>query len=206
MDADMSMTRWPKKAKMKFSRLACLAIPSATLMWSFAACPAIACITFEPPNLEDVKFADVVLIARFDKYRIVRDEAFRKEMLASPYLTSDEREIYKDPKEQLISDYALLDLQVERVLKGDVPARLSVTWDNSTFGEPDEMPIGSFLIALRREDSPSPPLRGPSATILPTPAGSEFTVLQAPCSGAFIFDAAGREAATIQRMLSKKHK
>lgn len=39
---------------------------------------------FVPSKLGDVKYADVVVIGRIDNYRIIRDEAFRKRMLASP--------------------------------------------------------------------------------------------------------------------------
>ena len=36
---------------------------------------------------------------------------------------------------------------------------MGVTWDNSTFGEPQSMPSGQYMIALRRLTSPLPPLR-----------------------------------------------
>ena len=77
--------------------------------------------------------------------------------------------MYEDPQESLLPDYARFDVQVKEVLVGRAPNRLSVTWDNSTFGEPEQMAAGPYLIALRRPGSASPPLRGPSATIFPTP-------------------------------------
>ena len=156
---------------------------------------------FVSPTLEDVRYADVVVIGRIDDYRIIRDEAFRKRMLASPNLSIDMRKVYEDPKQGLLPDYARFNVQVEQVLFGKAPVRLSVTWDNSTFGEPDRMGPGRYLIALRRPGTASPPLRGPSATIFPSPDPNALTLLQAPCSSAFIYDAESQEARTIQAIL-----
>lgn len=156
---------------------------------------------FVPPRLEDVAYANVVLIGRVENYRIIRDEAFRKRMLASPSLTAEMRKFYSDPKRGLMSDYARFDVKVEKVLVGKASGVLSVTWDNSTFGEPDQLMPGRYLIALRRTDSAAPPLRGPSATILPSPDPKSLTLLQAACSSAFIYPAQSEEARKIQAIL-----
>lgn len=164
---------------------------------------AQACRMFVPPTFEDVSYADVVVIGRVNNYQIIRDEAFRRRMLALPSLSAEMRKTYGDPKQSLLSDYARFDIQIDQVLVGEVPSdRLSVTWDNSTFGEPDHMASGHYLIALRRPGSNSPPLRGPSATILPSPAPDALTLLQAPCSSAFIYDTESEEAQTIRRILN----
>ena len=173
----------------------------------FATCAvslgsAHACIVFVPPRFEDVTYADVVLIGRIDNYRIIRDEAFRKRMLASPNLPDKERKFYSDPKTGLMSDYARFDMKVEKMMVGKAKGTLSITWDNSTFSEPDAMKPGRYLVALRRAGSATPALRGPSATILASPDPKSLTLLQAPCSSAFIYPAESDEARTIQRILS----
>jgi hypothetical protein len=161
---------------------------------------------FVSPRLEDVSYADVVVIGRIVDYRIVRDEAFRERMLALPNLPTDMRKIYQDPKQGLLSDYARFNIQIERALVGRAPARLSVTWDNSTSGEPDRMEPGRYLIALRRPDSASPPLRGPSATISPSPDPNALTLLQAPCSRAFLYEADSEQAHAIQAILHARRR
>lgn len=75
----------------------------------------------------DVNYADVVVVGRIANYRIVRDEAFRRRMLASPRLSADMRRIYEDPRQSLMSDYARFDIFVDEVLVGRTPRRLSVT-------------------------------------------------------------------------------
>jgi len=127
-------------------------------------------------------------------------------MRASPNLSAQMRKMYEDPKQGFISDYARFDIQVEQVLIGQARRKLSVTWDNSTFAEPNQMTSGRYLIALRRPSSASPPLRGPSATILASPDPNALTLLQAPCSRAFIYDAESEEARTLQTILHAQQK
>lgn len=178
----------------------CAAITSVGLAFSE---PALACRMFSPIVLEDVQYADVVLVGRISDYRIVRDEAFRQRMLSSPNLSSSDRERFEGP-EPLLSDYARFQIEVEQVLVGHAENRLSVTWDNSTFGEPEDMPSGPFLIALRLPSSTSPPLRGPSATLFPNVEPGLFTLLQAPCSSPFLFEAGSDEAARVRQILASR--
>lgn len=167
---------------------------------------AQACRMSVPPTFEDIGYADVVVIGRIANYRIVRDEAFRKKMLAVPGLSPEMRKIYEDPKQRLLSDYARFDIQVDEVLVGQVQGDLSVTWDNSTFGEPDQLAPGRYLIAMRRASSAVPPLRGPSATVIPDPDPRALTLLQAPCSAAFIYEAESEEARTIRGILDARRR
>lgn len=180
----------------------------ATAIAAAAALPdcAHACRMSTYTKLEDVTYADVVVIGRIDNYRIIRDEAFRKRMLALPGLSADMRKKYEDPNLGLLHDYARFTIKVEEVLVGRVRGRLLATWDNSTFGEPDRMAPGRYLIALRRPSSNSPPLRGPSATIMPSPDPNALTLLQAPCSGAFIYGAESEQANTIRGILRTRRK
>lgn len=174
---------------------------AVTALATFFPAASQACIGHVDPTLEDVRFADVVVVGRVSNYRIVRDEASRQRMLARPHLTEDLRRIYEDPRESLLSDYARFDVQVDEVLIGRAPDRLTVTWDNSTFGEPSQMAAGPYLIAVRRPGSASLPLRGPSATIGPSPDLNTLTLLQAPCSRAFIYEIGSEQAQTIRELL-----
>ena len=119
----------------------------------------LACRVRAEIVLNDVSQADAVLVGRIINYRIIRDEAFRQRMLSSPDPSPALREIYKGGG-ALLSDYARFDIEVAEVLAVTVPSLLSVTWDNSTFGESEHMSAGPFHIALRDPSSAAPPLRG----------------------------------------------
>lgn len=112
------------------------------------------------------------------------------------------RRIYEDPRRGLLPDYARFEVQVEKVFFGRAPRTVSVTWDNSTFGEPDQLASGPYLIALRRPGS----VRGPSGTVLPGPVREALTLLQAPCSRAFIYEVASEEARGVRRLLDARSK
>jgi len=104
------------------------------------------------------------------------------------------------------TDFARFDIDVDEVLIGKAPKTLLVTWDNSTFSEPEEMQSGPFLIGLRNATSQLPPLRGPSAAVFPDPDPTVLTVLQAPCSSAFIIDVGTNEANAIRDFLKAQQK
>lgn len=103
---------------------------------------------------------------------------------------------------EIVPNYARFNVLVDEVLVGQPPHVISVTWGNSTFGLPKKMKEGPYLIGLRAPDSESPPLRGPSATVLPSQEPESLTVLQASCAPAFIFDASSAEAKEIREKLS----
>lgn len=158
---------------------------------------ADACRISKPPKFDQVGDADVVLIGRLENYRIIRDQAFRKEMLASPQLSAEARRFYEYPKQGLLPDYARFDVQVEQVLAGHVSSRVSVVWNNSMFPEPDSMPAGSYLIALRRSNLSDSFPSDSSAKGSASADDDALTVLQAPCSPAFIYGAESGEAKAI---------
>jgi hypothetical protein len=167
------------------------------------AMPTQACVVSVQTNLNDIRFADVVVIGRIANYRIVQDEGFRwrRQQLARRDLPPDLRRRFRRQR-SFLSDYARFNIMVDQVLVGRADRALAATWDNSTFSEPAMMPRGSYLIALRRPISPAPPLRGPSATVLPTPRDG-LTLLQAPCASAFIFPIDSEEARTVRSLLGR---
>lgn len=169
-----------------------------------AAKPASACFMVAERKLDDVKYASVVVIGRIVDYEIVLDQAVRKERKEMLERSADKSTEYwrlMSEQKDFLSDYARFKVLVDEVLVGQPPRVISVTWDNSTFGEPEKMKAGHYLIGLREPDAKSPPLRGPSATILSSPEPKSLTVLQAPCAPAFILEATSAEAKTIRKML-----
>ncbi|HKO89444.1 MAG TPA: hypothetical protein VJU83_13125 [Burkholderiales bacterium] len=174
-----------------------------------AAKPASACMMMAELRLEDIKFASVVVVGRITNYEIVRDMEFRKRYKEGLERSKDKTsEHWKteyaratSETERFLSDYARFNVLVDEVLAGQPPKVITVTWNNSTFGEPQQMAEGPFLIALRDPRSESPPLRGPSATIV-QPQERALTVLQAPCAGAFIFHAHSADARKAREILS----
>ena len=150
-----------------------------------------ACIVYADIDYQAIFQADLVVIGQVSNYRILRP---------------------KDDKGRIIAEYAQFDIRTREVVKAanaDSPQSgdlIPVTWDNSTFSEPDAMyslpqSVG-FLIALRHPSSDVPPLRGPSAFIAPTPDPELFTVLQAPCSQAFIFRMDSLTAIALRQWLT----
>jgi hypothetical protein len=179
--------------------------------------PAQACMVDAPIDLEDVQYADVVVVGRISNYAIVPDLEARRDrqrMLAEVRdLPADVRrelgmdlEWEQDLQRQtgFMTDYARFDIIVEEVLAGTAGRSHTVSWDNSTFGEPESMPPGPFLIALRDPRSSLPPLRGPSATITPNREPGSLTVLQAPCADAFIFERASEQATAVRSILERR--
>lgn len=125
---------------------------------------ANACIDIAPFVMEDMRQADVVFIGKPVAYeRISPDEP------------------------DTLSDYGLLTVRVEQVLKGSASGDVVLYWWNSSFGVPETFETSDrVLIAAINSSSNGPPLRGPSATVLPTRRPDLLQILQAPCSQPFI--------------------
>jgi len=171
-----------------------------------AAGPVHACMSDAPLDLRDVRFADTVVVGRIANYRIVPDPVFRREhreWLAEYNKKYPENQVEFDETERFMSDYARFDVLIDEVLLGEAGASIVVTWDNSTFEEPESMSPGPYLIALRRPGAAAPPLRGISATILPDPEPGALAVLQAPCSDAFIFEKTSDRADRLRKIIAR---
>lgn len=177
------------------------AFATLLLATTFVVSPAYACIAFVPVELADIEYANVVVIGRIDNYKLILDPVIRQKHANSNTLSPETLESYKN-KPGFISDYATFDVLVDEVLMGQATQTLAVTWDASTFSEAETMPPGPFLIALRDPSSRLPPLRG-TGTIFPNPEPGSLTILQAPCSGPFIFEAESDEANAIRQMLKR---
>lgn len=181
-----------------------------SLIIILVAQPASACMMMAGLRLSDIEYASVVVVGKITKYEIVRDMEFRRRykegLERSPDKTSEywKREYARatSETERFLNDYARFDVLVDDVLVGQASKVITVTWNNSTFGEPEKMKDGSYLIGLREPSSKSPPVRGPSATVLPAKEPESLIVLQAPCASAFIFEATSSEAQAVRNFLA----
>ena len=134
-----------------------------------AATPAQACRMDRPIDLQDVRMAEIVVVGRISNYRIVRSG--------------------RPPR--AMASYARFDIQVEEVLLGTAPRRMTVSWYNSTFALPDQLATGPLLFALRR-------------TTEQVGSRPPVTVLQRPCSSPFMFEARSTQARQLRRLLTTR--
>lgn len=141
--------------------------------------PANACLDIAPFVMEDMRQADVVFIGKPVAYeRISPDEP------------------------DTLSDYGLLTVHAEQVLKGSASGDVVLYWWNSTFAVPETFETSDrVLIAAINSSSNGPPLRGASATVLPTQRPDLLQILQAPCSGPFILPASPEHDPLFQALL-----
>ncbi|WP_113771966.1 hypothetical protein [Kiloniella litopenaei] len=190
--------------KNNIKRLVLLCLSSYVI---YLSSPVNACIISARMVMEDVKYAEAVVVGKVINYEIVKDKNFRKLTIAAlekqTGLSEKERAEKRSTIEQrsFITDYARFDIDVREVLLGNVSDTITVTWNNSTFGEPDNLSDFLYLIALSNPVDTHPPLRGPSATIPPSVEPNLMTVLQAPCSSAFIFENSSQNATKIRQII-----
>ncbi|KZK75881.1 hypothetical protein PsAD13_05319 [Pseudovibrio sp. Ad13] len=180
-----------------FSSNIAATVIAATLLF---AGNAKACLLAAKTNLDDVSFADLVVIGEITDYEIVKDQEIREQRRKQIERCPELKEFYGKQK-SFITDYARFTVKVGKVLQGEASDKIEVAWNNSTFGEPDSMSRGPFLIALRKAGGKLPPLRGPSATVFPDPNPKLWNVLQARCAPPFIFKTSSASAKSIIQKL-----
>lgn len=168
-----------------------------TLAMILAGMPADACIVISPVKLTDVKYADSVVIGKISKFKIIRDQKFRDRMLATPGLSKEERDLYRDGS-TLMSDYATFDLNVDEVLAGTASAKVRIKWRNESFGIPDRMKPGPYLVALAY-------LGSKKRTGFWGFSSDSIAMLQGPCSSPFLFETGSKDAKIVAGILAKSN-
>ncbi len=153
-------------------RISWLVAGFALLFWGVGGA-AKGCLMDHPLDLDDIKYADVVMIGTIKDYRLVLDRPF-----------------------------ARFEFVPDNVLKGEVGREVAVAWANSTFVLPKTMPSGAYLIALKGAHPQLPPMPRSSPAFLPNPEPALFTVLQAPCASAFMFEVGSKEAELVKQKLA----
>ncbi len=153
----------------------------AMVFIGLAAMPdtALACIDIAPFEISDISSADLVVAGELAAYAKVSHGGRRG-----------------------LSDYAILTVRVQSTLKGEAPRMVQLTWDNSTFSEPEMMVLGEkVIVAAVRPGGAGLPLRGPSATVLSAPRPDKMQVLQAPCAPAFILPYSAQSEKNLRAIL-----
>lgn len=146
---------------------------------AFSAPSAIACIDIAPFEIEDIRQADAIFSGRLVRYERV-----------SP------------GRPNSLTDYALLTVHVDRVIKGNVPKEVQLYWWNSTFGVPKEKRVdSSLLIAAVSAGRRMLPLRGGSASVFPTRRADLLQLMQAPCSMPFLLDDTEQNTIAVRDIL-----
>jgi hypothetical protein len=150
------------------------------VLLAIGASSAQACITFAPFKIEDIKHADEVFSGKLLRYERVSGDGPGS-----------------------LSDYGLLTVRVQTVLKGKASGDVQLYWWNSTYGVPDRMERGEpILVAAVHAGGPSLPLRGGSATFRPTQRPDILQILQAPCSSPFFLDSSPANITVVRTTLS----
>ncbi|MFC7378858.1 hypothetical protein [Brevundimonas sp. GCM10030266] len=155
--------------------LACVAAPMT----------AQACVVHTPLQVEHIRYADTVVIGEVSGYRRTLSDSHRRWIRE---MTARDPEIGRNMPRV---DGAYFDVTVERVAAGEAPRRFRVEWDAATYGYPDEMPDGRYLIGLRELNHISM-------------SGARFMVLRRGCSGAFMFESGDRMSLAVLRVLAGK--
>ena len=138
----------------------------------FQAAPAFACFSPAAMDFRDIFMADIVVQGFVEKMDIVQSGR---------------------------AYYGRFKINVIKAILGTPPSVLTVTWQNSTFELPKIL-NGSYVIALRHARSSQPPLRSGSGVVWETPEPEHPTVLQAPCSQPFIFEARSEQARAVTQV------
>lgn len=144
--------------------------------------PALACSISAQRDPYDILLADIVVVGRVVNYEVVSGLRFRQRHGVGPSFKTA---------------FARFDIVVEEVLYGAAPARLTVTWANSTFGLRREYEPGPYLIALSTAEGRSKWLDNFGLAPMPgMPA-----VLQADCAAPFILRSSRVKAYRVRQIL-----
>jgi hypothetical protein len=150
---------------------------------TFGAESVAACALVSTLNLDDVQYADIVVLGQISNYRVHLEQF---DGSSTP------------------SRIGLFDVRVLQTLKGEVPDGMLVALDDRGQGLSPKLTEGVHLIAMRVAKSGSP--RAPSSAwgeLIPlSEAVSKFSVMNEPCEPAFILDARSTEAFAVVRSLN----
>jgi hypothetical protein len=135
------------------------------------ATPAYACEMHEPLDINDIKNADVVAIGRIENYELVRFQRYPN------------------------AEYARFEVYIDKLIKGQPPRKVAVTWSNSTFGIPESRQSGPFLIALTNPTPSNVSIFGPAER-------DSFSVVQGVCSSPFMLNPSAEVVSLVRRVFN----
>jgi hypothetical protein len=155
---------------------------------------AFACSMVAPRILEDVLYADIVVIGQIkSSARILPREHYVYCKLNKVFNAK------KCAEKNYMTDYYRITISVGEVIIG-LPARTLVF---TSAYVPDKRSTISYLIALQSSNSKQLPLRGPSATIFPSPEPNIPRLLGAPCAPSFLIEGDKPDVTTIRQILKR---
>ncbi|KQV19709.1 hypothetical protein ASC97_28995 [Rhizobium sp. Root1203] len=144
-----------------------------------ASSPAMACLVSKPLHPSDFTTAEIIIVGRVTNYEAVADpiatERTRRLLETSP----SRRLRAKDYKS---ISYGRLDLEIDDVLKGKLPAQFAIYWLPGTAGPSDTLAPGRYILGLGRVDTLSTHYEN-RLLLLPLDA---LTIGEKACAGAFI--------------------
>lgn len=162
-------------------------LASATATLILACAPAYACRYHKPIEIDDLRYADLILVGRISNFRTVSPD--REPGLKTAY-----------PR----VPFAEFEISAEEVLFGTAPERVIVTSYPLAGAQADQVSAGPFLFALREPLSEFPPrnITGREALFYPNAVDGSFTILGQRCSSVFMFEPRSNEAESVRRFLA----
>ena len=141
-----------------------------------------ACPMWRPIDLNLVSEAELVVVGRITDYTSILGPTPAKPAIP----------------------HARFKVLIDEVILGQTAKKaIPVVWINSTFGEPQTLLPGPWLIALHDLNT-FPRDRSIGEYVKPALEPGTMTILQAPCSSAFLFENASNEAAAVRNLLTRK--
>ena len=184
-------------AQLSLKMIACLAGILGVL--AVSATPSFACRVRGRLDLTMVARADVVVVGHIVDYELVpdletridRQQRYRQSYLTNPEIPQESRDAMARVWERDTfpgGDWARFTIEVREVLAGESPPRLRVAWTNGTYGLPEQMEPGPYVIALWQTGYPEPEL---------------LTVVQELCSPSFILEYGSVEAQVVGQLVQE---
>lgn len=169
------------------------AIAATHIAMLVANSSALACLVPKPLHSSDFVTAEVIIVGRVINYEAVVDpvatEKTRQVLEASPSMRAHAKD-YK-----WIS-YGKLDVEVDEVLKGTVPARPAIYWLPGTIGPADALAPGRYILGLGKVDTL--PMHYENRPLPP----DALRVEEKACAGTFIAPYASEMASKVEQLLN----
>lgn len=147
-----------------------------------------ACPIYIEPKLSDARQADAVVVGYVTKH--VREASPERKASTEEWLANNSNASRAERRNaRNATDRARLTVEIDHVITGTVPSRITVYWYRMLNNGPPEYINGGFVFALRR---------APPSTSAEAP--DTYAVMQGTCEGAMVFRRGGPAANAIREM------
>lgn len=185
----------------------------ATIIYAiaFAASPALACVVPPPVPMPATEFqkAEVIVVGRVVHYEMVLDADVRRErdLLLKNFknLSKEDRRSLSQKKE-FPTDYARIEIVVDRVLKGNVQrsAHLLVTGNYIAGSWLKNYQSSPLIIGLQKHVPKGPSVPGFSSNLIPDASSPRLVIGSAICGAPLVIQPDGQTAQDLVRILAAK--